>query len=228
MPVPWPVLRSPVGLSYAVTALLGLVVVADLLIAAASLNMRLLMGRVVGDDLAVIDQAEADRADYAMAGASVLYVLALLATATVFIVWFHRVRTNAGVFAPDLQRRGAGWAIGGWFIPIGNLWIPRGVAGDVLRASQHDTYGLEPARTGLLNAWWGAWLWSLAFDRYATKAYDKAGDVEAIHDASALVMAGAGFDIVAAVLAILFVRQVTALQHAKAVGGQMGTNPAAG
>lgn len=79
-------------------------------------------------------------------------MLALLATATVFIVWFHRVRTNAGVFAPDLQSRGAGWAIGGWFIPIGNLWIPRGVAGDVLRASRHDTCHGSSARQGRRRA----------------------------------------------------------------------------
>ncbi|MGW7367381.1 DUF4328 domain-containing protein [Streptomyces sp. NPDC054841] len=219
MPASWPVLRSPVGLSYAVTALLGLIIVVDLLIIAASLNIRSLMSQVAANSSVANDEAQLNRADYAMAGSSVLYVIALLATATVFIIWFHRLRLNAATFAPDLQRRTAGWAIGSWFIPFGNLWIPRGIAADILRASQADPYGREPAGRGLLNAWWGAWVWSALFDRYASKAYDKANDVDAIHDAAALVVTSAVFDMVAAVLAILFVRKLTALQHTKALGG---------
>ncbi|MFC7512377.1 DUF4328 domain-containing protein [Streptomyces thermocarboxydus] len=42
---------------------------------------------------------------------------------------------NAEVFAPDVQRRTPGWAIGGWFVPFANLVIPRGIAMDVLRAA---------------------------------------------------------------------------------------------
>ncbi|MFG3320143.1 hypothetical protein ACGF3J_19070 [Streptomyces sp. NPDC048171] len=42
--MPGRVLRSPIGLAHAVTALLGVVMVADLLIVAASLNMRAMMG----------------------------------------------------------------------------------------------------------------------------------------------------------------------------------------
>lgn len=39
------------------------------------------------------------------------------------LVWMFRAATAArrlGIPA----RRGAGWAVGGWFIPIGNLWLP--------------------------------------------------------------------------------------------------------
>ncbi|MCZ7458439.1 DUF4328 domain-containing protein [Streptomyces sp. WMMC940] len=227
-PVPVPVppasapgraLRSPVGLSYAVTALLGVVVVVDLLIVAASLNMRSFLSGVTSG-AADFDEDAASRADYAMAGSSVLYVAAVVAAGTLFIVWFHRVRQNAEVFAPDAQRRTPGWAIGAWFIPIANLWIPRGIAADVLRASRTDPYGGEAKGRGLLNAWWGAWVWSMVFDRYASRTYDRAQDPEAIHDAAALVLAGAGFDIVAAVLAVLFVRRLTSMQHAKAVAGR--------
>jgi ABC-type thiamin/hydroxymethylpyrimidine transport system permease subunit len=219
MPVPGRGLRSPVGLSYAVTALLGFVIVVDLLIVAASLNMRSLMSKVASGGTVDFDEGEASRADFAMAGTSVLYLVAMVATAAVFIIWFHRVRQNADVFAPDTQRRTAGWAIGAWFIPIGNLWIPRGIAADILRAGQSDPYAGAVRHIGLLNAWWGMWVWAAVFDRYASKSYSKAQDVDAIHDAAGLVMAGAGFDMAAAVLAILFVRKVTAAQHTKALAG---------
>ncbi|MFD4716842.1 DUF4328 domain-containing protein [Streptomyces sp. NPDC058423] len=227
VPVPPPVqaapgrvLRSPVGLSYAVTALLGVVIVVDLLIVAASFTMRSFLSGVVtgaGD----FDEDEARRADYAMAGSSVLYVVVLLAAGTLFVIWFHRVRQNAEVFAPGTQRRTPGWAIGAWFIPFAHLWIPRGIAADVLRASGTDPHGGGSAGRGLLNAWWGAWVWAVLFDRYASRTYDKAQDADAIHHAAGLVMTGAVFDMVAAVLAVLFVRRLTAMQHAKAVAGRV-------
>ncbi|MFD9976633.1 DUF4328 domain-containing protein [Streptomyces sp. NPDC059017] len=227
-PVPVPVpavsapgraLRSPIGLSYAVTALLGVVVLVDLLIVAASPNMRSFLSGVTSGT-ADFDEDAANRADYAMAGSSGLYVAAVVAAGTLFIVWFHRVRQNAEVFAPGTQRRTPGWAIGAWFIPIANMWIPRGIAADVLRASRPDPYGGGVEGRGLLNAWWGAWVCSLVFDRYASRTYDRAEDAEAIHDAAALVLAGAGIDIFAAVLAVLFVRRITSMQHAKALAGR--------
>ncbi|MFC9114311.1 DUF4328 domain-containing protein [Streptomyces sp. NPDC057092] len=218
MPAPGPVLRSPVGLSHAVTVLLGLVMLADVLNTAAAFFMRSQMDRItsgVGD----VDLTDLDRADSALAGTGVFYLLALLATATVFIIWFHRVRQNAEVFAPDTQRRSAGWAIGAWFIPFANLWIPRGIALDVLRAGEPDPYGGTVRHQGLLNAWWGVWIASNVFDRLATRRYDDAESPQAVHDATGWLITGSLLDIVAAVLAVLFVRRLTAAQNAKALAG---------
>ncbi|MER7802529.1 DUF4328 domain-containing protein [Streptomyces parvulus] len=218
-PVPGRVLRSPIGLSHAVTALLGVVIVADLLIVTASLNMRALMGRMASGNTVALDEGELSRADYAMAGSVVLYGVALLATAVVFIVWFHRLRQNAEIFAPGALSRSPGWAIACWFIPIANLWIPRGIAADILWAAQPEPRSRVPRHRGLLNAWWGAWVWALVFDRFASRAYDAAQGVDAVRDAAGLVAASAGFDMLAAVLAILFVRRLTAAQHEKALAG---------
>lgn len=218
MPVPGPFLRSPVGLSHAVTALLGVVMLADVLNMAAAFFMRSQMDRItsgVGD----VDLTDVDRADSAIAGTSVFYLLALLATATVFIIWFHRVRQNAEVFAPDTQRRSAGWAIGGWFIPFANLWIPRGIALDVLRAGEPNPYSGTVRHQSLLNSWWGMWIASNLFDRLATQRYDDAESPQAVHDATGWLITGSLLDIGAAVLAVLFVRRLTAAQNAKALTG---------
>ncbi|GAA3505398.1 hypothetical protein GCM10019016_125110 [Streptomyces prasinosporus] len=226
VPRPVPVLRSPLGLAHAVTALLAVVIVADVLHFGAAAYMMSVMGDVVSGGPGDVDMAAVDRADTAIASTSVLYLLGLLGTATLFIIWFHRVRHNAEVFAPDTQRRTPGWAIGGWFIPFGNLWIPRGIAQDVLRASQPDPYASEVRHRGLLNAWWGMWIASNIFDRFTTAQYDSADDPQAVHDAAGWLMTGSVLDIVAAVLALLLVRRLTAAQNDKAMAGRHPLQPA--
>ncbi|GAA4136771.1 MULTISPECIES: DUF4328 domain-containing protein [Streptomyces] len=216
-----PVLRSPIGLAHAVTALLAFMIVADVLGFGAAAYMMSVMGDVAsGGGAGDVGLGAVDRAVWAVGMTTSMYMLGLLGTATLFIIWFHRVRHNAEVFAPDVQRRTPGWAIGGWFIPFANLFIPRGIAKDVLRASQPDPYASEVRHQGLLNAWWGMWIASNIFDRFATNRYDEASDPQAIHDAAGWLMTGSVLDLVSAVLALLFVRGLTAAQNDKAMAGR--------
>lgn len=58
-----------------------------------------------------------------------------LGTAVLFIIWFHRAYGNADIFNPGAVTRSRGWAIGAWFIPIGNLFIPYKMAKEMWAAS---------------------------------------------------------------------------------------------
>ncbi|MGW1507807.1 DUF4328 domain-containing protein [Streptomyces sp. NPDC002394] len=145
--------------------------------------------------------------------------LVFLATIVVFIVWFHRLRNNAEVWAGDLQGWKPGWAIGGWFVPIGNLWIPRMIAASIWRASRREPYAADGARElTILNAWWVFWIADWVVDRLATQLYKRAETPEAYDTAAAWSLASYAVNIVAAVLAILVVRRLTSMQHAKATG----------
>ncbi|MFI9214342.1 DUF4328 domain-containing protein [Streptomyces sp. NPDC053253] len=207
-------LRNPNGLSYAVVSLLAAAIGADLFSVFAGFELRAAVTDHPEDDLSPLDLAVT-----LMAGAGVLQVLALLATATVFIIWFHRLRKNAEVWAGDLQARTPGWAIGGWFIPIANLWIPHGVAADIWRASRAEPSAADGrGELGLLHAWWAAFVVDTIVARVAGRMYDRAETFEEYASAANWLLASDVLDIVAAVLAILFVRRLTSMQHAKATG----------
>ncbi|WP_030269809.1 DUF4328 domain-containing protein [Streptomyces sp. NRRL B-24484] len=64
------------------------------------------------------------------------------------ICWLRRCRHNAEAFAPGTHRYSPGFAIGGWFVPVAMLWIPRRVTLDVRRA------GGPVGRAWLVEAWW--------------------------------------------------------------------------
>ena len=214
--------RSPAGLAKAVVILLAAVVGADLLALAAGQNMRTFLGGVAerGSGQAVID--EADRADLFYGGAGLLQVLTMLAAAVVFIVWFHRVRMNAELFDASAQPMGPGWSIGAWFVPFGNLVLPRRIAGGIWTASApvNPDGSRRAVPATVMNVWWAAWICSLVLSRYTSSAYWKAEETQEIVDAAGLVMLTDAFDIVAAVLAILFVRKLTRMQTERAAFGR--------
>lgn len=151
--------------------------------------------------------------------AGLLQTVLLVATGIVFIVWFHRLRKNAEVWASGLQTKSPGWAIGGWFIPVGNLWIPRGIAADIWRASRPDPFAPDGAgELRPLNAWWGVWVLATMVSQVASRIYAGAETRDEILSGFSWLIASDLLDIAAAVLAILFVRRLTSMQHAKATG----------
>ncbi|WP_065490432.1 DUF4328 domain-containing protein [Streptomyces sp. PTY087I2] len=215
----WP--RSPVGLARAVTALLGVVIAADLFAIGTGLHLRGLWQRSATDGSPDIHGKAGDTAETLYGVAALSQGVTLLATAVVFIIWFHRTRRNAEVFDPSVQRMGPGWAVGGWFVPVANFWFPYRVASGVWEASAQTRPdgGWRTVPRTPLNLWWGAWVASLLFTRVTGSMWERAEDPEAIVRAGGLVAASDAVDIVAAVLAILYVRAVTRMQVERALHG---------
>ncbi len=209
-------LKSPIGLSTALTWLFGALVAADLFSLWAGFRLRSAMTELraePGSD-ELFDRTNAAEALYGVSGlVQTGLVIALIA---VFLVWFWRVRVNAEVFGPEYQSMSRGWTIGGWFVPIGNLWLPRRVASDAWGASGPAG---RPSSQALLNAWWLLFLATMLLGRAASNQYARAASFEEIRSAVNLLSASDAVDIVACVVAVLFVRRLTAMQTAKAMAG---------
>ncbi len=222
----WP--RSPVGLARAVTALLGVVIAADLFAIGTGLHLRGLWQGLVTDGALNIHTGDGRTAEVLYGIATISQGVALSATGVVFIVWFHRTRRNAEVFDPSVQRMGPGWAVGGWFVPIANFWFPYRVASGVWEASAQTRpdRGWRTVPRTPLNLWWGAWVVSLLCTQVAERLWERAEEAEAIVRAGGLLAASNAVDIVAAVLAVLYVRAVTGMQVERALHGRAPDGPA--
>lgn len=209
-------LRSPVGLGRAVMILLGVVVLTDIAAIAATVNTRALLSPMRERPFAFPSEAEGERADWFVYITTSLQMMAFLAAGVVFIIWFHRVRKNADVFAPGLFKRGSGWAIGSWFIPLAFLWLPRGIAVQVWTASRPRPYaGDEHEPSTPVNLWWGAFLATWLVTRLVNWRYEAAETPQEIVSATELLVAAGIVDIVAALLAIRFVHKLTGMQRAR-------------
>jgi hypothetical protein len=98
-----------------------------------------------------------------MDATSIAQVVVYLIGAMIFIAWFYRAYGNLPALGVPHPRHGRGWAIGSWFVPIANLFLPKQLANDVWRSGDP---GLSPGDPGwqaapvaaLVNWWWALWL----------------------------------------------------------------------
>ena len=86
-------------------------------------------------------------------GTNSFAVLGLIAAGVAFLVWLRRARLNADQFSPVRHRYSPAMAVGGWFIPVVNWWLPAIVMNDLARAS--DPLDAGRRRDTVVVAWWG-------------------------------------------------------------------------
>ncbi|MDG4864698.1 DUF4328 domain-containing protein, partial [Streptomyces sp. T-3] len=217
-----PVLRSPVGLSYAVTALLGVLIALDLVSIWVGVRLSSVEQTYIDGAADSATDREADRLSELSLGVVNVYNLVSLATIVLFIVWFWRVRMNGEAFAPEYHAKHRLWTVFGWFVPIVSLWFPRRIAVDIWNASQDNS--TKSRSTALLNWWWAVFLISTTASEIAERANESAWkderyDAEWYKSTLDFMTAAEVLTVAAAVLAILFVRRLTRMQHEKAMRG---------
>ncbi len=98
----------------------------------------------------------------AIRAVDVVLLVAYVAAATTFIIWLRQVRGNAERFCKAPHRRRRGWVIGGWIVPIVNLWFPKQIVDDIVAASTPRTdpqaNELPRLRASVVLIWWTAWI----------------------------------------------------------------------
>ncbi|MFF1918283.1 protein kinase [Streptomyces sp. NPDC058239] len=78
-----------------------------------------------------------------------------------WLLWSARVRAVAEQFAPGRLRYRPSMAVVGWFIPVANLFLPKQIANDVWHASSPPSQGDDSAPASLLQSWWAVCLVTL-------------------------------------------------------------------
>jgi hypothetical protein len=157
---------------------------------------------------------------------SALVIGALVFAGIAVICWLYRARTNLTAFGGQPLTWGRGWTIGGWFIPIANLFIPISVIAEIdakSEAAADAIAGAPATRTHrrLLFALWAAtWTLYLIVDRVdsaitvaTSGSTSTSSDVTDMRPVSiGIAMLSAGLGIAAAAFMTILIRRVTANQ----------------
>ncbi|MGI5212186.1 DUF4328 domain-containing protein [Plantactinospora sp. CA-290183] len=147
------------GLAASVAVALAMLAAAAALLSPA-LGARLARRAERDGDIAALDQAA-----YLETVLGLGQIALVLAAAVLVIIWFYRAYRNLDAFPGAGSRLAAGWAIGGWFVPVVNLVVPFRVMADVARGSLWRL--TTPA---LVWVWWLSYLVYLGADRLVARA----------------------------------------------------------
>ena len=124
----------PLGrLSTAVQCLFAGWVALDILEIVFRFMERSLMHRVLDNPLSV-SYADLTASDDRLNAVRVILIAGFILTVILFIAWFHRAYRNLEPLGQQ-QRYSPGWAIGGWFVPIGNWFIVKKEVNDIWRGT---------------------------------------------------------------------------------------------
>ena len=141
----------------------------------------------------------------------------LVATGLAFIVWFWRAYRNLDGLRAT-RRYGSGWAIGAWFCPIGNLFIPKRIADDLWQANERwaltSRSPMASEKSMLVLWWWGTWIGGVIV-AWMTRS----SDTKTLDDAlttNAYYLVRDSLIVAAAVLAWFVVQRISAGQAAVA------------
>jgi len=205
------------GLTTALTIMLALEALVAVAAAVALFNRASVVDRVDFLSPTFADIQDIKDADGQVTGSlSVFFVLAL-AIAVVWIVWQFRHAKNAQAIRGDTGL-GPGWAIGGWFIPLGNYVLPQLQLFQAAKASDPDLGPGQPAGSGKapssVIAWWVLLDVAVVLLGFGTQAQpsravedpDKFSSAERVYGVSMLAF------VAAAIIGILMVRALAARQ----------------
>jgi hypothetical protein len=196
------------GRERAVVVALLLLVVADLLAVAFSIaELRMLDRLIAGEP---VSDAEIDASNARVTAIGSIQTAFLIAAAVFFIRWLRLAYRNADVVAPGLRRYGHGWAIGAWFVPILNLWRPKKIVNDAWRAGAPAGDPYAAPLPAWLNLWWAGWLLTNVLAQVAGRLALRQDTNAELRTLDLWYLASDGTDVVAALLAVLVVRRISA------------------
>lgn len=208
-----PSLAALRGLATAVTVLVGVVGLVNVLKIPNDLAYIASLEELAGGDFSVIDEID-DQEDL-RATFGVLALLALVVTGVVWIVWQQRARKNAKALGASGQRHTEPLAALSWIIPFANFVLPKQVTNDLWRASDPEA---PPATnvegrpvSPLIDIWWGLWLLGAILGRVLlnTESPESFDELDGLINTVRLEIGAQLLVVVSAVLAVLIVRHIT-------------------
>lgn len=159
--------------------------------------------------------------DFVDFGVGLLHIAVLVTTIVLFCVWLHRAYSNLPALGNPKAalKHSAAWAVGSFFVPIANLFIP-------FRAVRETWVKSDPAVAGVgyfppssssaplsMNLWWAFWIISNVINNAAFRVRLNAKSEQMLVFAAWLDLSGDLLTIPAAIFAILVVREIDRRQE---------------
>lgn len=200
-----------------VTILLAVIILLSVIAVVSDYaEIRLLSRAQVGETITI---AEVEANDNRQGIIGVFQLVAYLTTVILFLMWIHRAHKNLSAFGARHLKYSPGWAVGWFFVPFLNLVRPFQVVKEIWGASdsnlEEDNFWRTTAASPLIGWWWALFLISTFADNFAARLYGSGETISELLTGSWVMLVSDGLYVPAALVAILLVRAIDAMQEEK-------------
>lgn len=135
-----------------------------------------------------------------------------IVTVVLFALWIYRANSNSRALGAQNMQFTPGWSVGFYFIPILWFWKPYQAMKEIWRTSKSPASWESVTRGGVLPWWWFFFLVSAFFSNALARTGLGAKEIDDLVRITGILMASDLVDIPAAVVALILVRQIYAMQ----------------
>jgi len=145
-------------------------------------------------------------------------LVALIVAGILFLWWFYLAHQNLRRFDGQPPAHHSQWAIWGFFVPVLNVLRPQQLMREIWSITSEQWKRSENVRdlqrpTDWVNLWWGLFLATGTLGNFVSLAALRATTVDEQLFATRATIFTDAFGVVAVFVAVLLVRNVTALQR---------------
>jgi hypothetical protein len=161
-----------------------------------------------------IDMQKLQTSDSLRTIISVIQLIILILSMIFFIMWFRRAYFNLQQLQWNYARYSEGWAAGGWFIPVINLFYPYQIMVDIWRGTQNaikERFG-EPQSTALVGLWWATYLINNFFAYISSFVTRESDSIEGLMSATIMECISEIISIVAIIITIRIILRVSSFE----------------
>lgn len=142
----------------------------------------------------------------------ILQVLIFIASGVAILVWMYRANANVRSLGAQGMKFTPGWAVGWFFVPFANLFMPYRALKELWQASAAPHAWTNEKVSGLFPVWWTLWIVSGVAGQIAFRLALRAQSIDALLGANVAALIS---DIVSIPLALVFmviVKRIAAMQ----------------
>lgn len=153
-----------------------------------------LLGRAVAGEL--VDTVAATADDARTLQVALLQMLLYITGGIATLVWIYRANRNAHLIGTLEMEVTPGWAVGWYFVPFLNLFMPLRAMREIWAASTSAVRSAPAPRIALISTWWAAWIGTNVTGLIAIRIASGAKSPE-------MLRVSAGFDIASNLIMIV-------------------------
>jgi len=145
-----------------------------------------------------------------------IYLIMFVISSITFIQWFRRAYFNLHIISKNLKFT-EGWAAGGWFVPIVNLWYPYTIMREIFTETfsffKKNNYNFENNyKSSIIGWWWALWIISSFFAYFGTNLILKANNLSDISSGTLIQIFASIISCIGAIIIVRIIKKYSEME----------------